>query len=67
MSKTFVLIHGTWHGGWTWQEVIRFLSNEGHRACAPTLAGHGPGPHVSALRIETASIQKKVPESLSES
>jgi pimeloyl-ACP methyl ester carboxylesterase len=42
MSQTFVLIHGTWHGGWAWQEVMRFLSDEGHRAYAPTLAGHGP-------------------------
>jgi pimeloyl-ACP methyl ester carboxylesterase len=43
MSKTFVLIHGSWHGGWAWQEVMRFLSDEGHRAYAPTLAGHGFG------------------------
>ena len=43
MSKTFVLIHGTWHGGWAWKEVIGHLSAKGHRAHAPTLAGHGPG------------------------
>jgi pimeloyl-ACP methyl ester carboxylesterase len=40
---TFLLIHGTWHGAWAWQEVIRCLSEKGHRAYAPTLAGHGPG------------------------
>ena len=43
MSKTFVLIHGSWHGGWAWQDVIRYLSEKGHRAHAPTLSGHGPG------------------------
>src|SRR3974377_352165 len=43
MRKTFVLIHGTWHGGWAWNEVIGYLSRKGHRAYAPTLAGHGPG------------------------
>ena len=43
MSKTFVLIHGSWHGGWAWQDVIHQLSREGHSAHAPTLAGHGPG------------------------
>src|SRR6516164_11378878 len=43
MNKTFVLIHGTWHGGWAWKEVIDYLSAKGHRAYAPTLAGHGPG------------------------
>jgi len=43
MSKTFVLIHGSWHGGWAWQEVIGCLSAKKHRAYAPTLAGHGLG------------------------
>ena len=42
MSETFVLIHGTWHGGWAWQEVIRHLEAQGHRAYAPTLIGHSP-------------------------
>ena len=43
MSKTFVLIHGSWHGGWAWQEVIGCLSGKKHQVYAPTLAGHGPG------------------------
>jgi pimeloyl-ACP methyl ester carboxylesterase len=43
VSKTFVLIHGTWHGGWAWREVVHCLASKGHRAHAPTLAGHGPG------------------------
>jgi len=42
MSKTFVLIHGTWHGGWAWQGVIRHLEAQGHHAYAPTLIGHSP-------------------------
>src|SRR5215470_7895270 len=42
MGKTFVLIHGSWHGGWAWQAVMRRLEERGHRAYAPTLAGHGP-------------------------
>jgi pimeloyl-ACP methyl ester carboxylesterase len=42
MGETFVLIHGTWHGGWAWDAVTRELSGKGHRAHAPTLAGHGP-------------------------
>jgi pimeloyl-ACP methyl ester carboxylesterase len=37
-----VLIHGSWHGGWAWQGVIRQLEDKGYRAYAPTLAGHGP-------------------------
>jgi pimeloyl-ACP methyl ester carboxylesterase len=42
MSETFVLIHGTWHGGWAWQGVIRHLEARGHHAYAPTLIGHSP-------------------------
>jgi pimeloyl-ACP methyl ester carboxylesterase len=43
MSKTFVLIHGSWHGGWAWDAVVHRLTEKGHSALAPTLAGHGPG------------------------
>src|SRR5215831_7435311 len=42
MSKTFVLIHGSWHGGWAWQAVIRDLAAKGFQVHAPTLPGHGP-------------------------
>jgi pimeloyl-ACP methyl ester carboxylesterase len=42
LSKTFVLIHGSWHGGWAWHGVARELQKKGHRPHAPTLAGHGP-------------------------
>src|SRR6516164_556545 len=50
MNKTFVMIHGSWHGGWAWQGVERELSKKGHRAQAPTLPGHGPG----AMRLGVA-------------
>jgi len=43
MSETFVLIHGSWHGGWARQAVICNFSAKGHHAHAPTLAGHGLG------------------------
>src|SRR5262245_60665117 len=47
MGETFVLIHGSWHGGWAWQAVIRQLADKGYRGYAPTLAGHGP----NAIRL----------------
>ena len=64
MSKEFVLIHGSWHGGWAWQEVVHHLSKKGHRAEAPTLPGHGPGPtrvgttHQDCVRAVVAYIQQ---------
>jgi pimeloyl-ACP methyl ester carboxylesterase len=42
MSKTFVMIHGSWHCGWAWQGVMRRLAGKGHVTHAPTLPGHGP-------------------------
>ena len=42
MSKTFVMIHGSWHCGWAWQGVMGHLAEKGHVTHAPTLPGHGP-------------------------
>ena len=64
MSKTFVMIHGSWHGGWAWQEVVRHLSQKGHIAKAPTLPGHGPRAmrlglaHDDCVRAVVAYIQQ---------
>jgi pimeloyl-ACP methyl ester carboxylesterase len=37
----FVLVHGAWHGGWCWNEVVRLLRDERHDVQAPDLPGHG--------------------------
>jgi pimeloyl-ACP methyl ester carboxylesterase len=39
----FVVVHGSWHGGSLLEPVVRNLELAGHRALAPTLAGHGKG------------------------
>ena len=39
----FVLVHGAWHDGTGWLETARHLEARGHRAFAPTIAGHGKG------------------------
>ena len=39
--STFVLVHGAWHDGSAWNEVIKQLEAKGHQAFAPTIAGHG--------------------------
>ncbi|HXY24094.1 MAG TPA: alpha/beta hydrolase [Candidatus Acidoferrum sp.] len=39
----FVLVHGSWHEGSAWKEVIRELEARGHKAFAPTAAGYGKG------------------------
>jgi pimeloyl-ACP methyl ester carboxylesterase len=50
--KTYVLVHGTWHGGWVWRDVADRLSVQGHRVFTPTATGCGErahliGPHVN--------------------
>jgi hypothetical protein len=41
--STFVLVHGVWHEGSAWNEVIKQLEAKGHMAFAPTIAGSGVG------------------------
>ena len=40
-KPTFVLVHGAWHGGWCWSEVVRLLTEQGYPAIALDLPGHG--------------------------
>lgn len=50
-SKTFVLIHGAFHGGWCWQEVAELLRKNGHRVFTPTLTGLGERSHLMSASI----------------
>ena len=43
MAETFVLLHGSWHGGWAWEPTAWCLRELGHEAYAPTYPGHQPG------------------------
>lgn len=44
--KTFVLIHGTWHGGWCWRRVADRLQSKGHKVYAPSLTGVADRSHL---------------------
>lgn len=46
VAKTFVLVHGAWHGGWCWARVAQRLLLAGHRVYAPTLTGLGERSHL---------------------
>lgn len=48
---TFVLVHGAWHGGWCWRDVVRFLREAGHDVFAPTLTGLGDRFHLAELGV----------------
>src|SRR5690242_20696200 len=44
--KTFVLVHGTWHGGWCWRRVADLLASKGHKVYAPSLTGLADRSHL---------------------
>lgn len=54
-GRTFVLVHGAWHGGWCWRDVRAHLETEGARVFTPTLTGLGERAHLRepVPRLET--------------
>jgi pimeloyl-ACP methyl ester carboxylesterase len=59
--RTFVLVHGAWHGGWCWRRVADVLLARGHRVFAPTLTGVGDRAHLFSKDI---SLQTHVEDIL---
>src|SRR5262249_38572649 len=49
--KTFLLVHGAWHGGWCWRRVADLLQKGGHKVFAPTLTGVGERSHLMSKDI----------------
>jgi hypothetical protein len=48
----FVLVHGAWHGGWCFADVVRELEALGHTAVAPDL----PCEDVSKTQFDCAAL-----------
>jgi pimeloyl-ACP methyl ester carboxylesterase len=44
--KSFLLVHGTWGGGWQWRAVAERLRAKGHLVFTPTLTGLGEREHL---------------------
>ncbi|WP_199434269.1 alpha/beta hydrolase [Qaidamihabitans albus] len=43
---TFLLVHGAWHSGRSWDRVVPLLEAAGHRVFAPSLTGYGDKKHL---------------------
>lgn len=52
---TFVIVHGAWGGGWTWQYVARRLRSAGHEVFTPTLTGMGERIHLATPDVDLAT------------
>ncbi len=49
---TFVLVHGSFGGGWCWKLVTPMLRNLGHDVYAPTLTGLGERAHLLSCGVD---------------
>lgn len=51
----FVLVHGAYHGGWSWQRVRAILERQGHRVFTPSQTGCGDRAHLldTSITIQT--------------
>jgi pimeloyl-ACP methyl ester carboxylesterase len=50
--KTFVLVHGSFCGGWIWRRVADRLEQGGHKVFIPTLTGMGERSHLLQKGID---------------
>ena len=51
-ARTFVLVHGSWHGGWCWRRVADRLEKRGHKVYTPTLTGLGERVHLLTPAVD---------------
>lgn len=49
---TFLLVHGSWHGGWCWGRLVPLLRSRGHEVHAPTLTGLGERKHLLGRNVD---------------
>jgi pimeloyl-ACP methyl ester carboxylesterase len=54
--STFVLVHGAWHGGWSWRWVRAQLESHGHRVFTPTMTGVGERTHLISTNITLDTV-----------
>ncbi|MFC7538856.1 alpha/beta fold hydrolase [Siccirubricoccus deserti] len=61
-GKTYVLLHGAWHGGWCWREVAAGLRALGHQVTTPTQTGLGERRHLLSAEITLETFVTDVVE-----
>jgi pimeloyl-ACP methyl ester carboxylesterase len=50
-STPLLFVHGAWHAAWCWNEhFLDFFADNGYRALAVSLRGHGNSPTPRPLR-----------------
>ena len=59
-GRTFVLVHGAWHGGWCWSRVADRLRAAGHQVFTPTQTGLGERKHLLSREITLDTFTKDI-------
>ncbi len=62
---SFLLVHGSWHGAWCWDPVVKRLRAAGHHVRAMDLPGHGEDmrdPSDVSLAHYSGAIQAEIAE-----
>jgi pimeloyl-ACP methyl ester carboxylesterase len=54
-SKTFLVCHGAWGGGWSWRKMHPLMLAAGHRLITPTYTGLGERAHLANASIDLNS------------
>lgn len=60
-EKTYLLVHGAWHGAWCWEKVLPLMTNKGYKVYAIDLPGHG-NDTTNPNSVTFADYVKKVTE-----
>ena len=50
--KTFVLVHGAYHGGWCWKYVVDILEKQGHKVYAFSQTGLAERSHLLSMNLK---------------
>src|SRR5882724_5058439 len=49
---TYLIVHGAWGGAWSFKQVDRLLTADGHIVYRPTLTGQGERAHLANTSID---------------
>jgi pimeloyl-ACP methyl ester carboxylesterase len=49
--STYLLVHGAWHSGQSWERVVPLLTSAGHRVLTPSLTGYGDKVHLLSPEV----------------
>ncbi|MFI6619585.1 alpha/beta fold hydrolase [Streptomyces sp. NPDC050528] len=61
---TFVLVHGSWGGGWCWDRLRPLLESAGHTVLTPTLTGLAERSELSAPDVGLGVHAREIAELL---